>query len=60
MLYEEKGRILLFIVGEKVIVGPAGQPWIVGNFPVREFAPEEWHQLPGAGGKQIDTGTLDK
>ena len=43
MLYEEKGRRILSHCGEKVIVGPAGQPWIVGNFPVREFAPEEWH-----------------
>ena len=32
MLYEEKGRRILSHCGEKVIVDPAGQPWIVGNF----------------------------
>ncbi|MFK8113157.1 MAG: sulfatase-like hydrolase/transferase [Rubripirellula sp.] len=43
MLYEEKGRRILSHTGEKVIVDTAGQPWIVGDLPVREFAPETWH-----------------
>ena len=43
MLYEEKGRRILSHTGEKVIVDPDGQPWIVGNFPVKEFAPGEWY-----------------
>ncbi|MDG2168365.1 MAG: sulfatase-like hydrolase/transferase [Opitutales bacterium] len=43
MLYEEKGRRILSHTGEKVIVDPEGQPWIVGTMPVKEFAPGEWH-----------------
>ncbi len=43
MLYEEKGRRILSHTGEKVIVDPKGQPWIVGNMEVKEFAPDEWH-----------------
>lgn len=43
MLYEEKGRRILSHTGEKVIVDPDGQPWIVGKMPVKEFAPDEWH-----------------
>jgi arylsulfatase A-like enzyme len=43
MLYEEKGRRILSHTGEKVIVDADGQPWVVGKMPVKEFAPEEWH-----------------
>lgn len=43
MLYEEKGRRILSHTGEKVIVDPKGQPWIVGKMEVKEFAPDEWH-----------------
>ncbi|OYW15835.1 MAG: hypothetical protein B7Z55_14740, partial [Planctomycetales bacterium 12-60-4] len=43
MLYEEKGRRILSHTGEKVIVAPNGQPWIVGKMPVKEFAADEWH-----------------
>ncbi len=43
MLYEEKGRRILSHTGEKVIVDEEGQPWIVGNVPVKKFAPDEWH-----------------
>jgi len=43
MLYEEKGRRILSHTGEKVIVDPAGQPWVVGALPVKEFAPDVWH-----------------
>ena len=43
MLYEEKGRRILSHTGEKVIVDPEGQPWIVGTMPVKEFTPGEWH-----------------
>ncbi len=43
MLYEEKGRRILSHTGEKVIVDPDGQPWIVGAMPVKEFTPGEWH-----------------
>ncbi len=43
MLYEEKSRRILSHTGEKVIVAPDGQPWIVGHFPVKEFAPDQWH-----------------
>ncbi|MEX2580798.1 MAG: sulfatase-like hydrolase/transferase [Verrucomicrobiales bacterium] len=44
MLYEEKGRRILSHTGEKVVVAPDGQPWIVGAMPVKEFAPDQWHQ----------------
>lgn len=43
MLYEEKGRRILSHTGEKVIVDTKGQPWIVDTIPVKEFAPDEWH-----------------
>jgi choline-sulfatase len=43
MLYEEKGRRILSHTGEKVIIDPQGQPWVVGKLPVKEFAPGEWH-----------------
>lgn len=43
MLYEEKGRRILSHTGEKVIVDPSGQPWVVGTMPVKEFAADEWH-----------------
>ncbi len=43
MLYEEKGRRILSHTGEKVIVDPQGQPWVIDRFPVKEFAPGEWH-----------------
>jgi len=43
MLYEEKGRRILSHTGEKVVVDPEGQPWVVGTMPVKEFTPGEWH-----------------
>ena len=44
MLYEEKGRRILSRTGEKVIVDETGQSWVVGKFPVKDFAPGEWHE----------------
>jgi hypothetical protein len=44
MLYEEKGRRILSHTGEKVIVDAAAQPWVIGKFPVKKFAPDTWHQ----------------
>ncbi|MCH7728679.1 MAG: sulfatase-like hydrolase/transferase [Planctomycetes bacterium] len=43
MLYEERGRRILSHTGEKVIIDPKGQPWVVGHLPFKEFAPGEWH-----------------
>lgn len=43
MLYEERGRRILSHTGEKVIVAPDGQPWVVGTMEVKTFAPGEWH-----------------
>ncbi len=43
MLYEERGRRILAHTGEKVIIDPQGQPWVVGRFPLKEFKPGEWH-----------------
>ena len=45
MLYEERGRRILSHTGEKVIVDNTGQPWITGNFPVKEFKSGEWHEF---------------
>lgn len=45
MLYEERGRRILSHTGEKVIIDPEGQPWIVGKMPVKEFASGEWHDF---------------
>jgi hypothetical protein len=44
MLYEERGRRILSHTGEKVIVDPDGQPWVVGQLPAKEFAPGQWHE----------------
>ncbi|MDF1860321.1 MAG: sulfatase-like hydrolase/transferase [Verrucomicrobiales bacterium] len=44
MLYEEKGRRILSHTGEKVIVDPKGQPWVIEEMPKKEFAPGEWHE----------------
>ena len=43
MLYEEKGRRILSHTGERVIVDGEGQPWVVGSTPVKQFAPDQWH-----------------
>lgn len=43
MLYEERGRRILSHTGEKVIVAPSGQPWIVGKMEVKTFAADAWH-----------------
>ncbi len=43
MLYEERGRRILRSTGERVIIDTQGQPWVVGTFPLRSFAPGEWH-----------------
>jgi hypothetical protein len=44
MLYEEKGRRILAHTGEKVVIDPSGQPWVVDTMPVKEFAPDQWHE----------------
>jgi hypothetical protein len=43
MLYEERGRRILAHTGEKVVIDAEAQPWVVGELPVKEFAPGEWH-----------------
>jgi hypothetical protein len=43
MLYEERGRRILAHTGEKVVIDPEGQPWAVGQFPLKAFQPGEWH-----------------
>ena len=44
MLYEERGRRILAHTSEKVIIDKDGQPWVVGEFPLKEFAPDQWHE----------------
>jgi Domain of Unknown Function (DUF1080) len=45
MLYEERGRRILAHTGEKVIIDVQGQPWVVGQFPLKEFKAGEWHDF---------------
>lgn len=45
MLYEERGRRILAHAGEKVVVDPEGQPWVVGKLPVKTFPAGEWHDF---------------
>ena len=45
MLYEERGRRILSHTGEKVVIDPQGQPWVVGQLPFKEFAAGEWHEF---------------
>ncbi|MGV3486124.1 MAG: 3-keto-disaccharide hydrolase [Planctomycetaceae bacterium] len=44
MLYEERGRRILALTGQRVVVDEAGQPWITAQHPVPTFAPEQWHR----------------
>ena len=44
MLYEERGRRILSHTGEKVVVDPKGQAWVIGTLPVEPFAPDQWHE----------------
>jgi hypothetical protein len=44
MVYEEKGRRILSHAGEKVIVDSEGNRWVIDNFEVKEFAPDQWHE----------------
>jgi arylsulfatase A-like enzyme len=43
MLYEERGRRILSHTGQKVIVDPVGRSWVVGEMPIIEFQPDQWH-----------------
>jgi len=43
MLYEERGRRILAHSGERVVIDPQGQPWVVGKFRLKAFAAGEWH-----------------
>lgn len=45
MLYEERGRRILAHTSERVIIDRDGQPWVVGEFPLKEFKPGEWHDF---------------
>lgn len=44
MLYEERGRRILAHTSERVVIDPQGQPWVVGEFPLKAFKPGEWHE----------------
>src|SRR5439155_16157831 len=28
-----------------VIIDPTGQPWVVGEMPLKEFKPDQWHDF---------------
>ena len=44
MLYEEKGRRILSHTGEKVVIDPKGQAWVIDTLPVQQFAADQWHE----------------
>jgi hypothetical protein len=44
MAYEERGRRILSYTGQKVIVDQKGQPWVIGEMPVKKFPPNVWHE----------------
>jgi hypothetical protein len=44
MLYEERGRRILAHTGERVIIDVQGQPWVVGELPLRKFKADQWHE----------------
>ena len=39
MAYQERGRRILSYTGQKVVVDPKGQPWVIGEIPVKKFPP---------------------
>jgi arylsulfatase A-like enzyme len=43
MTYEERGRRILGYAGQKVVVDPSGQPWVIGEMEVKKFEPNVWH-----------------
>jgi hypothetical protein len=45
MLYEERGRRILAHTGEKVVIDASGQPWVVGELPVKEFKTGDWRDF---------------
>jgi len=45
MLYEERGRRILAHTGEHVIIDPEGQPWVVGEFPIKALPAGQWHEF---------------
>ena len=52
MLYEERGRRILAHTGEKVVIDPKGQPWVVGQFPLKAFSARRMARLPGLGRRE--------
>jgi len=45
MLYEERGRRILSHTGEKVVVDPAGQPWVIDTMTVNKPIRDEWQEF---------------
>jgi choline-sulfatase len=45
MLYEERQRRILSHAGEKVIIDPKGQPWVIEKLPTADPAPGQWHDF---------------
>jgi len=43
MAYEERGRKILARAGQKTVIDELGKSWIVGEMPVKKFAPNVWH-----------------
>ena len=46
MLYEERGRRILAHTGEKVVIDPQGQPWVVGKFATQVVPAGRVARLP--------------
>ena len=57
MLYEERGRRILAHTGERVIIDAEGQPWVVGEFPLKSFAGRRLARLPRPRRRATISGT---
>ena len=57
MLYEERGRRILAHTGERVIIDTQGQPWVVGEFPLREFTRRSSGTTTGFSSRETIIGT---
>lgn len=44
MLYEERGRRIVSRSGEKIVIDPDGQPWIIEKWKTQPAEPGQWHQ----------------
>ncbi len=44
MLYEERGRRIVSRNGQKIVIDPDGNAWIVDQWKTQPAAPDQWHR----------------